>query len=156
MKRLILIMMTLAFCMPAFSQAWKNAKKNPDQYLYGEGKGVTVDEADNQALQQIISQLCVHVSSNIELAKQEVRTGNDYENKRYIDQKISTYSNATLTNTDMFVISNEPKAHVARWISKSELHRIFAGRTAKVQEYMTNAVKFCLADPSGHMCLRFI
>ena len=134
-------MMTLAFCMPAFSQAWKNAKKNPDQYLYGEGKGVTVDEADNQALQQIISQLCVHVSSNIELAKQEVRTGNDYENKRYIDQKISTYSNATLTNTDMFVISNEPKAHVARWISKSELHRIFAGRTAKVQEYMTNAVK---------------
>lgn len=133
--------MTLAFCMPAFSQAWKNAKKNPDQYLYGEGKGVTVDEADNQALQQIISQLCVHVSSNIELAKQEVRTGNDYENKRYIDQKISTYSNATLTNTDMFVISNEPKAHVARWISKSELHRIFAGRTAKVQEYMTNAVK---------------
>ena len=141
MKRLILIMMTLAFCMPAFSQAWKNAKKNPDQYLYGEGKGVTVDEADNQALQQIISQLCVHVSSNIELAKQEVRTGNDYENKRYIDQKISTYSNATLTNTDMFVISNEPKAHVARWISKSELHRIFAGRTAKVQEYMTNAVK---------------
>ena len=141
MKRLILIMMTLAFCMPAFSQAWKTAKKNPDQYLYGEGKGVTVDEADNQALQQIISQLCVHVSSNIELAKQEVRTGNDYENKRYIDQKISTYSNATLTNTDMFVISNEPKAHVARWISKSELHRIFAGRTAKVQEYMTNAVK---------------
>ena len=134
-------MMTLAFCMPAFSQAWKNAKKNPDQYLYGEGKGVTVDEADNQALQQIISQLCVHVSSNIELAKQEVRTGNDYENKRYIDQKISTYSNATLTNTDMFVISNEPKAHVARWISKSELHRIFAGRTAKVQEYMTNAIK---------------
>ena len=134
-------MMTLAFCMPVFSQAWKNAKKNPDQYLYGEGKGVTVDEADNQALQQIISQLCVHVSSNIELAKQEVRTGNDYENKRYIDQKISTYSNATLTNTDMFVISNEPKAHVARWISKSELHRIFAGRTAKVQEYMTNAVK---------------
>ena len=134
-------MMTLAFCMPAFSQAWKNAKKNPDQYLYGEGKGVTVDEADNQALQQIISQLCVHVSSNIELAKHEVRTGNDYENKRYIDQKISTYSNATLTNTDMFVISNEPKAHVARWISKSELHRIFAGRTAKVQEYMTNAVK---------------
>ena len=134
-------MMTLAFCMPAFSQAWKNAKKNPDQYLYGEGKGVTVYEADNQALQQIISQLCVHVSSNIELAKQEVRTGNDYENKRYIDQKISTYSNATLTNTDMFVISNEPKAHVARWISKSELHRIFAGRTAKVQEYMTNAVK---------------
>ena len=83
----------------------------------------------------------MHVSSNIELAKQEVRTGNDYENKRYIDQKISTYSNATLTNTDMFVISNEPKAHVARWISKSELHRIFAGRTAKVQEYMTNAVK---------------
>jgi hypothetical protein len=48
----------------------------------------------------------------------------------------------------MFVISNEPKAHVARWISKAELDRIFAGRKAKVQEYMTNAVK---AEEKGKM-----
>ena len=141
MKKLILIILTLAFCLPSFAQTWRNAKKNPEQYLYGEGKGVTIDEADNHALQQIISQLCVHVSSSIGLTKQEIRTGDEYENKRYIDQKISTYSNATLTNTEMFVISNEPKAHVARWISKAELDRIFAGRKAKVQEYMMNAVK---------------
>ena len=141
MKKLFLTIFTCAICSAAFGQTWEMAKNNPGLYLYGEGKGVTLDEADNQALQQIISQLSVHVSSNIELTKEEVRTGDEYEHKRYIDQKIATYSNATLTNTEMFVISNEPDAHVARWISKSELDRIFAGRKAKVQEYMSNALK---------------
>lgn len=141
MKKLFLTVLTLALCSSLFAQTWRHAKDNPDLYLFGEGKGVTIYEADNHALQQIISQLCVHVSSQIELTKEETRTGDQYEHKRYIDQKIATYSNATLTNTEMYVISNEPDAHVARWISKSELNRIFAGRKAKVQEYMSNALK---------------
>ena len=131
----------MVFTLPGFAQTWQQVKNSPNLYLYGEGKGETLDEADKNALSMLISQLTVEVSSSFELLQEETSVGNSNEAKQYIENKVSTYSNATLTNTEMFVISNEPDAHVARWIKKSELERIFAGRRAKVLEYMSNGLK---------------
>ena len=71
----------------------------------------------------------------------ESRSGDNAEYQRYIESKVNTYSNATLTNTEILILGNEPDAHVARWIRKSEIERIFEGRKAKVNEYIGNAIK---------------
>lgn len=141
-------MKKIAFCfsfvlisVAAFCQSWAQIKEDTQTYLSGEGWGETIDEADQQALATLISKLSVVVSSNFELLEGESR-GEDSEGyRRYIESKVSTYSNATLTNTEILILSNEPDAHVARWIKRSEIERIFEGRKAKINEYVGNAIK---------------
>lgn len=129
--------------MPAgisiWAQTWEMVKADAQTFIFGEGWGETVDEADKQALSSLVSKISIVVSSNFEMLEGESKTavGDDYN--RYIENKISTYANATLTNTELYIISNEPDAHVARWIKRTELDRIFEGRRSKVLEYVQNA-----------------
>lgn len=141
MKRLFTILFLSFISLIAFGQQWDQIKVDTQNYITGEGWGETIDEADQQALSSLISKLSVVVSSNFEMLEGESREGSSEDYKKYIESKINTYSNATLTNTEIFILSNEPDAHVARWIKRSEIERIFEGRKAKVIEYITNAEK---------------
>jgi uncharacterized protein YdhG (YjbR/CyaY superfamily) len=141
MKRFIILFLVVLLPVCSFGQTWDQIKADTQNYLSGEGWGETIDEADQQALAAIISKLSVVVSSNFEMLEGESRSGDNAEYQRYIESKVNTYSNATLTNTEILILSNEPDAHVARWIKKSEIERIFEGRKAKVNEYIGNAIK---------------
>lgn len=141
MTKVFITLFTLLIPIVSFSQTWDEVKNSPQIYLTGEGWGETIDEADQQALSALISKLSVAVSSSFEMLEGESRGGTSDDYKRYIESKISTYSNATLTNTESQIISNEPDAHVARWIKRTEIERIFEGRKAKVLEYISNAEK---------------
>lgn len=141
MKRLFTILFLSLISIISFGQQWDQIKVDTQNYITGEGWGETIDEADQQALSSLISKLSVVVSSNFEMLEGESREGSSEDYKKYIESKINTYSNATLTNTETFILSNEPDAHVARWIKRSEIERIFEGRKAKVIEYITNAEK---------------
>ena len=141
MKKLFIILTLLTICLSASAQSWDEVKRAPQNYLTGEGWGDTIDEADQQALASLISKLSVVVSSNFEMLEGESRDGSTEEQKKYIESKVNTYSNATLTNTEILILSNEPDAHVARWIKRSEIERIFESRKAKVMEYIANAEK---------------
>jgi hypothetical protein len=142
MKRLFCtIIISMLIAVNSYSQSWDQIKADTQNYITGEGWGETIDEADQQALSSLISKLSVVVSSNFEMLEGESRDGSSEDYRRYIESKINTYSNATLTNTEIFILSNEPDAHVARWIKRSEIERIFEGRKAKVIEYITNAEK---------------
>jgi len=139
MKRPIILFL---FCLLPFSvraQSWEFVKADTRTYISGEGWGETVEEADKQALAAIISKISVLVSSNFEQLEGEKTSADGKEYERYIESKVSTFSNATLTNTESIIISNEPDAHVGRWIKRSEIDRIFEGRKAKVIEYVGNA-----------------
>ena len=81
------------------------------------------------------------VIQDFEVTNIEKQYNDDTEVQSYLENKIQTYSNATLTNTETMVLSQEPDAHVARWMKRSELERVFEGRRAKVREYMINAEK---------------
>lgn len=140
-KKLFVLISFILVSVAVHAQSWNEVRKDPQTYLYGEGWGDTIDEAEQQALAALISKISVDVSSNFEMLEGESREGETEEYRKYVENKISTYSNATLTNTESFVLSNEPDAHVVRWIKRSEIARIFEGRKAKVLEYVTNAEK---------------
>lgn len=137
----ILLLSFPLFLHPCIAQDWATVKADPQTYLYGEGWAETVEEADQQALAALISKISVVVSSNYEMLEGESRSDQGTEYQRYIENKVSTFSNATLTNTESIVISNEPDAHVGRWIRRSEIDRIFQARKNKILEYVSNAVK---------------
>lgn len=142
MKRILgTLLLLLPCCFPCFAQTWEEVQADTQTYLFGEGWGETIDEADQQALAALVSKITVVVSSNYEMLEGESQTnaGSDYQ--RYVENKVSTFSNATLTNTESKILSNEPDAHVVRWIRRSEIDRIFQARKNKVMEYVGNAVK---------------
>ena len=84
MKRLLLTSL-IAVILPitSFAQQWDDIKADTRNYLSGEGRGETVDEANQQALAALISQLCVVVSSNFEILESETREGNKDEHSKY-------------------------------------------------------------------------
>lgn len=125
------------YLVPAFSQSWDEVKHNSSVYLFGEGWGATVEEADQQALAALISKISVAVSSDFTITEDEKSTNGALDAQSYTNLKVQTYSSATLTNTDRLVIDNNPdKAHIGRFIKRSELNKIFEGRIRTLKEHI--------------------
>lgn len=123
--------------VPAFSQSWDEVKRNSDTYLFGEGWGATVEEADQQALAALISKISIAVSSDFILTEDEKSTNGVLNAQSYANLKVQTYSSATLTNTERLVIDNNPdEAHIGRFIKRSELNKIFEGRIRTLKEHI--------------------
>lgn len=126
--------------MPVFSQSWDAIKANP-QYIYGEGWGVTVAEADKQALNDLISKITVNVQSSSISSEKETVTNGNLDSESDFSSVVNTYSQATLNNTEKIILENEPDAHVGRYIHRSEINKIFEGRKLKIKDYVQSAVK---------------
>lgn len=122
------------------AQSWESIKTNPN-YLSGEGWGASLAEADQAALSALISSISVVVSSEFVLSEEENSTQAGFDAASYVDSKIKTYSQGTLNNAQRMIISNEPDAHVFRYMLKSDLAKVFEARQAKVTDYVTSAVK---------------
>ena len=122
------------------AQSWESIKTNPN-YLSGEGWGASLAEADQAALSALISSISVVVSSEFVLSEEENSTQAGFDAASYVDSKIKTYSQGTLNNAQRMIISNEPDAHVFRYMLKSDLAKVFEARQAKVADYVTSAVK---------------
>ena len=136
-KRLFVSFITLFFLIPAFSQSWDEVKRNTQTYLFGEGWGATVEEADQQALAALISKISVVVSSDFSITEDERTANGVLDASSYTNSKLQTYSTATLTNTEQIVIDNNAdQAHIGRYIKRSELSRIFEGRIRTIKEYI--------------------
>lgn len=155
-KKLLILFFIGALFSPLFSQSWNEVKNDP-RYYVGEGYGVTLKEADDHALAAIISQISVKITSEgkktdntiIEQGGEKVSSSVSYE------AKIKTYSNATLNNTQREIIQNEPDAHVARWILKSEVDKIFKARENKIREFVDASIR---SEKKGQIdnCLKYI
>lgn len=141
MKKQLFLFVNLLLCtLPALSQDWERVKVDPT-YLWGEGWGVTVSEADNNALNDLISKISVQVSADIKQKNSEEVTNEGVDAYSSFQSVINTYSQATLTNTERVIVKNEPDAHVGRWIKRSEINRIFESRKAKAIDYVESALK---------------
>lgn len=115
--------------------------KRSGEYLYGEGYGNTIAEADKQALESIISQISVSVSADQKSSSRAISSTDAFDEFSEFTSTVQTYSQATLTNTERLIISNEPDAHVIRWIKRSEIEKIFTSRIIKIKELASNALK---------------
>ena len=118
--RYTLSLIILFFALPAFSQSWESVKKDPT-YLYGEGFGVTVAEADQAALNDLIGKISLQISSESKQEMTENVVNGKLTSGESFGMIMNTYSQATLTNTERLIIENEPDAHVGRWIKIENL-----------------------------------
>ncbi len=134
-----------AFCLsivavPVYGQNWA-AIKADGTYLWGEGWGTTVAEADKQALNDLISKISLQVTGSVSHDERETASNSGVETSSTFRSSVSTYSAATLVNTEKIIIENEPDAHVGRWIKRSDIDKIFEGRKNKISDYISSATR---------------
>ena len=138
MKRFLLFLLLAP--MWVFAQSIETIKTDP-QYLWGEGKGETMEEAEQQALNNLVSKISVSVESSFSNVTDKVVNNGHVDATTALNSVIKTYSSATLTNTEELVVSLEPDAHVFRYILRSDVNKIFESRKNKVFDYITLAQK---------------
>lgn len=139
-SRVVLLFVFVFSFISLIAQDVDEIKANKD-YIWGEGKGMTLNKADKLALDMLISQISTHVKSNTTFERNETSGGNDGIYTEDFQSVVETYSQATLNNTERFVIGNEPDAHVFRYIKRSEVKKVFEQRKNKILEFVNNAVK---------------
>ncbi|MDE6792497.1 MAG: LPP20 family lipoprotein [Muribaculaceae bacterium] len=139
MKRIVGLIMLL-FTLPLVAQTWESVKRSND-YIWGEGTGTTVAEADRKALNDLISKISLQVSSAVNSHEYNRVDESGVTTESQFQSAIKTYSQATLNNTEKIILQNEPDAHVGRWIKRAELDRIFEGRKNKIRDYVASALR---------------
>ncbi|MDA3819862.1 MAG: LPP20 family lipoprotein [Candidatus Delongbacteria bacterium] len=131
MKHKILFIAFVLCVSGTFAQSVDDIKNNR-MYLWGEGNGVTLNEADKNALSMLINQISVDVESKFELEKTENDAGQISEQVISI---VNTYSSASLHNTERIVVNQEPAAKVLRYIKRTDVSKIFKNRELKIKEF---------------------
>ena len=121
------------FSLTAKAQSVSEIKAD-NSYIYGEGWGSTLRQADHAALEDLTSKITISVSSSGFTELSNVEVNDSVRSKVSVEKLIKTYSQATLTNTQRILINNEPNAQVLRFIRASEIDRIFEGRKIKVKD----------------------
>ena len=138
-KRLIFVLFALV-ALTASAQSWEEVRDSED-YIYGEGWGSTVTEADKQALANLIGKIATNVQGESHSSLKTQNSNGQLNEESQFSQTVSTYSQATLTNTQQKVLKNEPDAYVVRWIKKSEIEKIFEARKRKALDLIETAVR---------------
>lgn len=140
MRRITVVLLAVLFTLPLLAQSWESVKNNRE-YLCGEGWGSSIDEADKQALNALISKIAVNVSSSSSSSDKSTVKNGELDEVSQFSSSVNTYAQATLTNTERVIIKNEPDAHVGRWIKRSEIEKIFASRIAKAKDLVELALQ---------------
>jgi hypothetical protein len=135
MKKYFFTILIACLSSKVFTQTAEQIKSDTKTYLWGEGTGATLSAADQDALMQIISQLSATVEANFTLIKDEAIKNGKSNFTETSNLLMSTYSNATLTNTERIVLSDEPNARVLRYLRRSEIDRVFQQRKQKIIDF---------------------
>ena len=141
-KRLIILsLFCLTMVVEAMAQAGKLAEsiKADPQYLWGQGFGTSVKEADREALADLMSKISVQIESDFVIDEREVNTSAGNDATSTVQNVVRTYSQGTLKNTNSLIISMPPKSEVLRYIKVSEIEKAFKEREENVLSYVYSA-----------------
>ncbi len=119
MNKLYLISLLILLSCNTYSISYEDIKENP-QYVWGEGTGHTIADAERDAMSAISNSIIINISNSSEMTSSD-----DDVN---FNSKIQSYTQSSLTNTQRIIISNEPDAHVFMYIKKSEIQKMFDDR----------------------------
>lgn len=137
LKGVILICCIFASCpLVAYPQDIQQIKSDP-QYYWAEGRGITVNEADGNAMSQIARQISVSISTQSQISDRSVSDASGIVSANYSQEGfVKSFSSVSLQNVGMMILSPEPEAVVFRYVAKSDVERMFEERRRKIVEYV--------------------
>jgi hypothetical protein len=115
--------------------------KNDTSYIWGQGFGSDMDDARNNALEDLLKNISVHVESESDSKYYSSENNNDIQTRNEYTSFIHTYANATLNNVHYEVVTYEPECHIFCWMSKEEIKRLYVDRKNKIDEMLKNVLQ---------------
>ena len=141
MKKILLCVLMVA---PLWAMAQSNeqaeAIKADPNYLWGQGYGENVKEADQGALSDLMSKISVQIESDFTIDEREVNTNEGNDSHSTVQNVVRTFSQGTLKNTQNIIISEGPQAIVMRYVKRSELDKAFKEREELIMSYVYSAM----------------
>lgn len=126
-KRALTLTILAIFTMYSHAQSIDEIKKNSN-YIWGEGNGTTMSDAEGEALRQMSVQISVSVYNS-----SYDEESNDNSVQKAVLQSVSS---AKFTNVQMRVLEEKPNAKVFCFMSRSEVKKMFEKRA----NHITNMV----------------
>ncbi len=125
-------------------QQAEKIRSNRSRYYFGEGNGLTIEEADQSALQVLAQSIRAVVASDV-----KVTTVND-DSHVEMASRISSFS--SLNNTEQIILSysDETGYRVMRYIARADLQEAIDQQRKKITDWVENAHKLeSKADIAG-------
>ena len=140
MKRIVfLLVATLLTVAPIRAYNWEHITTSGD-YYYGVGTGSTEEMADKAALADLASMIATNVTSGFDLVVLQKNKNGTVESQSNMENVIKTYSHSTLTNVHKDVLPGKKgQVTVRRWMLRSELDKIYEGRTELIRQMVDQA-----------------
>lgn len=136
--------MTVLACAFACAQKPSDTFKkiqNDENYIYGVGKGKTVKEASQMALEELVTSISASVESSFEYRMKTVEADDQSHTSADVKQLVNTYSKMTLNGTKTLDVSapKDKEKTVVRYLTKADLQKMFDERGEKVKNYVNSA-----------------
>lgn len=136
MKKFLLVFIYIFLAFQLFSQTAEKIKKD-EKYIWGESTAKTLEQADQFAMKDLVSQ----ISTKVESSFSSVMTENGDQLEEFTRSAINTYSNIYLNNAQRIVTTKSKQVYVLRYIEKTDIDEMFNNRKIKILDYTTLAVR---------------
>lgn len=134
-RHLILSCLMIFTSVAVLAQMEANIKRSGSGYVWGEGTGKNLQEADKNALDDLISQISVRVESDFSsVTRQEGMSFN-----QYVNIVVNTYSTAYLGQTKRLVNESGDRTIVLRYIHERDISKLFEDRKQKIFDFAAEA-----------------
>jgi hypothetical protein len=134
-RTILLLCFVFVVFLNGHAQMEANIKRQGSGYIWGEGTGKTLQEADKNALDDLISQISVRVESDFSSVTRQ--DGMDFN--QYVDIVVNTYSTAYLGQTKRLVNEGSNRTTVLRYIHESDIGKLFEQRKQKIFDFVAAA-----------------
>ena len=104
-RNILIILFCLLCSVQLCGQTWETVKSDK-QYLWGEGRGSSIEEAKQQAVGDLIGKISLYVTSENNTQNSHRISNGALDETSQFTQSVNTYSQATLNNTELIIIEN--------------------------------------------------
>lgn len=140
MRNILSILFCVVFvCQTASAQTWAEVSSDPEHYVWGEGWGKTLEEADNQALSMLASKISLIVYNEFHSVEGQAVTSSGISKYTSVENDLRAFSSASLTNAGVEVLEKGKHSHIVRWIRKEDISMMNDRRCARVLELAAEA-----------------
>lgn len=123
----------LALPLGALAQSWDYITSS-EEYYYGVGYGADTITATRMAMADLVSMISVNVSSEFQSLESEQDINGSVDHQSKVKLCVKTYSLATLTNTQKWIIGRSPDVTVRCYMRRSEMEKVYEARIKQAKD----------------------
>jgi len=135
-------LMLLSSPISLFAQTWDEVKAESSRYVWGEGWGGNLEQADRAAMSALSSKISITFINEFQSTEGQTSSGREKSRYSSIENNIRSFSSAALCNCGMEILESGKQYHVVRWISRDAVEQTRIERTKHTFDYLREAETF--------------